>query len=79
MQLDSIVKKEGSWMVKAKDGSEGVFDSVVLTIPVPQLFLLQGDMPSILSKYLGGSRRSAERSNSLLVQSFRRNPVAQQY
>ncbi|KAK2725665.1 hypothetical protein QYM36_000237 [Artemia franciscana] len=49
MQLDSIVKKEGSWMVKAIDGSEGVFDSVVLTIPVPQLFLLQGDMPSILS------------------------------
>ena len=40
---------EDVWRVRTECGLEDVFDAVVLTMPVPQLLALAGDVPQLIS------------------------------
>ncbi|XP_054287165.1 renalase-like [Macrosteles quadrilineatus] len=42
--VSSIDLEDGRWIVETKTGEKDYFDVVVLTMPVPQLFLLEGSV-----------------------------------
>ena len=44
-----IHQGEDVWRVRTECGLEDVFDAVVLTMPVPQLLALSGDVPQLIS------------------------------
>ncbi|KAG8435538.1 hypothetical protein GDO86_013464 [Hymenochirus boettgeri] len=46
---------DGKWQVCRKSGSPEVFDVVVLTIPVPQILQLQGDIQMLIKKTNGSN------------------------
>ena len=54
--MSSIDLDDGRWKVNTQTGEGDVFDVVVLTMPVPQLFGLSGTIKGIL----GGWRRKEE-------------------
>jgi len=45
-----ITKEDGKWRVLTEQGLEGLFEAVVLTLPVPQLLDLQGDIAQLISQ-----------------------------
>lgn len=47
--VQSINEKNGSWVVETKTGEKQDFDAVILTMPIPQLFLLEGTVANLLS------------------------------
>ncbi|KAM9462421.1 renalase isoform 1-T1 [Clarias gariepinus] len=49
-QLTHVYRRGPCWEVHRKDGSPEQFDVVVLTIPIPQILQLQGDIGSLLSE-----------------------------
>lgn len=46
----SIYKCGKQWVVESKSGVKGMFDIVILTMPVPQVLDLQGSIQEIMSK-----------------------------
>ena len=51
-RLSSLRQEGNAWSVVSDDGVTACFDAVVLTIPVPQILQLNGDMQAILGMYL---------------------------
>lgn len=47
--VTGLFRRGASWEVQRKAGGSDVFDAVVLTMPVPQILQLQGDVGEILS------------------------------
>ncbi|KAM7381014.1 hypothetical protein PAMA_012043 [Pampus argenteus] len=47
--VTSLYRRGASWEVQRKRGGSMTFDAVVLTMPVPQILQLQGDMGDMLS------------------------------
>ncbi|XP_077407541.1 renalase isoform X2 [Vanacampus margaritifer] len=57
-QVSGLYRRGASWEVRSKRGGSHKFDAVLLTIPVPQILQLEGDLPDVLSveqmELLGG-------------------------
>ena len=49
-RASSICLEGGSWKISSENGESGTFDAVVLTIPVPQILQLEGDIKNILGR-----------------------------
>ncbi|XP_057681740.1 renalase isoform X2 [Corythoichthys intestinalis] len=48
--LSGVYRRGASWEVRRKEGGDGQsFDALLLTIPVPQILQLQGDLKDVLS------------------------------
>lgn len=47
--VTGLYRRGASWEVERKEGGSETFDAVVLTMPVPQILQLQGDLGNILS------------------------------
>ncbi|KAM9831890.1 renalase [Neosynchiropus ocellatus] len=47
--VTGLFRRGASWEVHKKTGGCDTFDAVVLTMPVPQVLQLEGDVPSLLS------------------------------
>ncbi|XP_061837182.1 renalase isoform X2 [Nerophis lumbriciformis] len=47
--VTGLYRRGASWEVHRKHGASERFDSVILTMPVPQILQLQGDLPQLLS------------------------------
>jgi len=57
----SLTEDGQSWFVSTREGASGTFDGVVLTMPVPQILQLKGDVrDSIDSRNLGETKRKLE-------------------
>ncbi|XP_077595167.1 renalase [Stigmatopora nigra] len=56
--VSGVYRDGPSWQVRRKEGGGQSFDALLLTIPVPQILQLQGDLKDVLSdqqrKLLGG-------------------------
>ncbi|KAM9773884.1 renalase [Syngnathus typhle] len=48
-QVSGLYRHGASWEVRKKQGGSHNFDSVLLTIPVPQILQLEGDLGDVLS------------------------------
>uniref|UniRef100_A0A3Q2YLZ1 Renalase, FAD dependent amine oxidase n=1 Tax=Hippocampus comes TaxID=109280 RepID=A0A3Q2YLZ1_HIPCM len=48
-QVSGLYRRGSSWEVHRKQGDSQNFDSVLLTIPVPQILQLEGDLGDVLS------------------------------
>ncbi|XP_059477399.1 renalase-like isoform X2 [Neocloeon triangulifer] len=44
------LQPDNKWLVRTKSGREEVFDAIILTMPVPQIFQLEGDVQDLLNK-----------------------------
>lgn len=42
--VTGLYHRDASWVVERKAGASETFDAVVLTMPVPQILQLQGDL-----------------------------------
>ncbi|KAM3835665.1 renalase isoform 2-T2 [Vipera latastei] len=49
--VTQICLKDGKWEVGTSTGSFDYFDTVILTMPVPQILHLQGDIATIINKH----------------------------
>lgn len=49
-RVSNISKVDGKWRVVTEQGQEGVFEAVVLTLPVPQVLDMEGDIRSLISQ-----------------------------
>ncbi|KAF6718261.1 Renalase [Oryzias melastigma] len=47
--VTALYRRGASWEVERKSGGSETFDAVVLTMPVPQILQLQGDLGNLLS------------------------------
>ncbi|XP_061667204.1 renalase [Syngnathoides biaculeatus] len=47
--VTALSRRGASWEVRRKDGAGRQFDSVVLTVPVPQILQLRGDLEDVVS------------------------------
>lgn len=47
--VTGVYRRGASWEVEKKTGGSEMFDAVVLTMPVPQILQLQGDVENLLS------------------------------
>ncbi|XP_047464367.1 renalase isoform X2 [Mugil cephalus] len=47
--MTGLYRRGASWVVERKEGGSETFDAVVLTMPVPQILQLQGDLGQLLS------------------------------
>ncbi|XP_070801463.1 renalase isoform X3 [Pituophis catenifer annectens] len=50
--VTQICLKDGKWEVGTSTGSSDCFDTVILTMPVPQILQLQGDIATITAAHL---------------------------
>ncbi|XP_077359671.1 renalase [Festucalex cinctus] len=48
-QASGLYRRRASWEVRSKQGGGGQFDAVLLTIPVPQILQLEGDLQDVMS------------------------------
>ena len=48
-QLESLVIKDKKWEASSKEGKTEIFDCVIVTIPVPQILQLKGDIHQLIS------------------------------
>lgn len=51
VSCSAIDRKDNKWNVTAENDQSSTFDAVVVTIPVPQLLNLQGNVQDLLAKY----------------------------
>jgi len=52
-RVAEVNRRDSLWQVRTECGLEDVFDAVVLTMPVPQVLQMAGDMPHLISEAPG--------------------------
>lgn len=69
--VTSLSRRGAFWEVEFSDGQSETFDAVVLTMPVPQILQLRGDLPNYLSEQQGALLSKVQYSSRfVLVLSF---------
>jgi len=60
----SLTEDGRSWRVSTKEGASGEFDGVVLTMPVPQILQLKGDVRDSIDSINSGETKSKLKATS---------------
>lgn len=78
--VQSIDKKNDMWVVETKTGEREDFDAVILTVPVPQLFLLEGTVANLLnSEPIVNKLKSVNYSSRFVLVMFFSNNVEEEW
>lgn len=72
--VTSVTRRGAFWEVEFSEGQKEAFDAVVLTMPVPQILKLPGDVPNCLSEQQGALLSQVQYSSRFaLALSFSRD------